>query len=127
MEFQKSNNVAALQEEGKGALSYLAALKVDLERYRLDHERLSNEVDAAKVAAQAADADAAQAVAKVLATAADTASDTNALAAASGATFTNATGASGLAARTSRDRPALLARLPPLIWPPPAATRSSGR
>ncbi len=59
--FQKTNNVAVLEEEGKSAGLYLAGLKLDLEKFRLDEKMRSNEV----ANAQAADETANQAVAKI--------------------------------------------------------------
>lgn len=47
-DFQKSNNVAVLEEESKSAGMYLSDLNVDLARNRLEQNLLSQEIDAEK-------------------------------------------------------------------------------
>jgi capsular exopolysaccharide synthesis family protein len=64
VEFQKTNNVAVLEEEGRSVGLYLANLKLDLDKFGLDHQLLSNAVAAAQAADDAANnaADEAKAV-----------------------------------------------------------------
>jgi len=49
-DFQKSNNVAVLEEEGKSAGLYLAELNLQLEKLKLEHELLEKGIASASVA-----------------------------------------------------------------------------
>ena len=78
VEFQKTNNVAVLEEEGKSVGLYLANLKLDLDKFGLDHQLLSNAVSAAEASAQAADEAAAETSTNATASAEDATTETNA-------------------------------------------------
>jgi Mrp family chromosome partitioning ATPase len=60
IEFQKTNNVAVLDDEGKSVGLYLAGLKLDLDKFGLELEMRSNEVVTAQAAADAGDKAAAE-------------------------------------------------------------------
>jgi capsular exopolysaccharide synthesis family protein len=52
-DFQKSNNVAVLEEEGKSAGFYLSDLNMDLAKYRLEQKLLSQEIGSEKTESSA--------------------------------------------------------------------------
>jgi capsular exopolysaccharide synthesis family protein len=53
VDFQKTNNMAVLEEESKSAGTYLSDLNLELSKLRMEHELLQNEIATSNTTAQA--------------------------------------------------------------------------